>query len=112
MGLQAARRNFPAVKPSNTWGRWSSQFAWRELATAYDDHLPGLRRDAYERGIEEQAEGVGPGSSQAVRGLPRATRGVRGSTISGAGTPVAVGRPAAVAGNGTLRSEYSPTAYS
>ncbi len=48
--------NPDAVKPSDTWSRWSSQFAWRERAAAYDDHLPNLRREAYERVIEEEAE--------------------------------------------------------
>jgi hypothetical protein len=44
-----------AVKPSDTWSRWSSDFAWRERAAAYDDHLTSLRRDAYERAIAEEA---------------------------------------------------------
>jgi hypothetical protein len=35
---------------------WSSSFAWRERAAAYDDHLASLRREAYERAIEEEAE--------------------------------------------------------
>jgi hypothetical protein len=48
--------NPDAVKPSDTWSRWSSQFAWRERAAAYDDHLASLRREAYERAIEEEAE--------------------------------------------------------
>src|SRR5215213_2201822 len=47
--------NPDAVKPSDTWSAWSSQFAWRERATAYDDHLTSLRREAYERAIEEEA---------------------------------------------------------
>ena len=45
-----------AAKPSDTWCRWSSDFAWREGAAAYDDHLESLRREAYERVIEEEAE--------------------------------------------------------
>jgi hypothetical protein len=48
--------NPEAVKPSDTWNRWSSQFAWRERAAAFDDHLASLRREAYERAIEEEAE--------------------------------------------------------
>jgi hypothetical protein len=48
--------NPDAVKPSDTWSAWSSQFAWRERAAAYDDHLASLRRKAYERAIEEEAE--------------------------------------------------------
>jgi hypothetical protein len=47
--------NPDAVKPSDTWSGWSNTFAWRERAAAYDDHLASLRRDAYERTIEEEA---------------------------------------------------------
>jgi hypothetical protein len=47
--------NPDAAKPSDTWSGWSSTFAWRERAAAYDDHLASLRRDAYERVIEEEA---------------------------------------------------------
>src|SRR5215213_7071374 len=47
--------NPDAVKPSDTWSGWSSRFAWRERAAAYDDHLARLRREAYERAIEEEA---------------------------------------------------------
>ena len=35
---------------------WSSSFAWRERAAAYDDHLASVRREAYERAVEEEAE--------------------------------------------------------
>jgi hypothetical protein len=48
--LEAHRQhvgNPEAVKPSDTWSRWSSQFAWRERVAAYDDHLASLRREAY-----------------------------------------------------------------
>ena len=31
--------NPEAVKPSDTWSRRSSQFAWRERAAAYDAHI-------------------------------------------------------------------------
>ncbi len=48
-----------AAKPSDTWSGWSRQYAWRERAAAYDDHLAGLRREAYERGVEEEAERQG-----------------------------------------------------
>lgn len=48
--------NPDAVKPSDTWSGWSNSFAWRERAAAYDDHLASLRREAYERVIEEEAE--------------------------------------------------------
>ena len=51
--------NPDAVKPSDTWSRWSSQFAWRERAAAYDDHMANKRREAYERGVEEEAERQG-----------------------------------------------------
>src|SRR5918995_5151989 len=56
--LEAYRQhvgNPDAAKPSDTWSRWSGDFAWRERAMAYDDHLASLRRDAYERAIEEEA---------------------------------------------------------
>jgi hypothetical protein len=46
----------PDARPSDTWSRWSNEFAWRERAAAYDDHLASLRRVAYERVIEEEAE--------------------------------------------------------
>jgi len=48
-----------AVKPSDTWSKWSRQFAWRERAAAYDDHMASKRREAFERGIEEEAERQG-----------------------------------------------------
>jgi hypothetical protein len=60
--LEAYRRhvgNPEATKPSDTWSGWSSGFAWRERAAAYDDHLASVRREAYERGIEEEAERQG-----------------------------------------------------
>ena len=57
--LGAYRRhvsNPDAVKPSDMWSGWSSQFAWRERAAAYDDHIASVRREAHERVIEEEAE--------------------------------------------------------
>ena len=48
--------NPDVTKPSDTYSGWSRRFAWRERAAAYDDHLASLRRDAYERVIEEGAE--------------------------------------------------------
>jgi hypothetical protein len=48
--------NPEAVKPSDTWSGWSNTFAWRERAAAYAGHLASLRREAYERVIEEEAE--------------------------------------------------------
>jgi hypothetical protein len=56
--LEAYRRhvdNPQATKPSDTWSRWSSDFAWRERAAAYDDHIASLRREAYEQAISEEA---------------------------------------------------------
>src|SRR5215210_1068156 len=47
--------NPEAVKPSDTWAAWSRDFAWRERAAAYDDHLASVRREAYERVVEEEA---------------------------------------------------------
>jgi hypothetical protein len=47
--------NPDAVKPSDTWSRWSSEFGWRERAAAYDDHLASVRRDAHEQVIKEEA---------------------------------------------------------
>lgn len=57
--LEAYRRhvgNPDAAKPSDTWSGWSNAFAWRERAAAYDDHLASVRREAYERVVEEEAE--------------------------------------------------------
>jgi len=49
--------NPDAPKPSDdTWSGWCRDFAWRERAAAYDDHLASLRREAYEGVIEEEAE--------------------------------------------------------
>ena len=56
--LGAYRRhvgNPDVAKPSDTWSGWSTSFAWRERANAYDDHLASVRREAYERAIEEEA---------------------------------------------------------
>jgi hypothetical protein len=53
-GLPAASGQSRAAKPSDTWSGWSNTFAWRERAAAYDDHLASLRRDAYERTVEEE----------------------------------------------------------
>ncbi len=48
--------NPQAVKPSDTWAKWSRDYAWRERAAAYDAYLTSLRREAHERVIEEEAE--------------------------------------------------------
>jgi hypothetical protein len=56
--LEAYRQhvaNPGAAKPSDTWSRWSSNFAWRERAAAYDDHLASVRREAHEQVIKEEA---------------------------------------------------------
>jgi len=42
-------------KVSDTWAGWSNTYAWRERAAAYDDHLASLRREAYQRAVEEEA---------------------------------------------------------
>jgi hypothetical protein len=55
--LEAYRRhvsNPDAAKPSDTWSGWSNTFAWRERVAAYDDHLAIVRREAYERAVEEE----------------------------------------------------------
>ncbi len=57
--LRAYRRyvdNPLAVKPSDTWSRWSSQYAWRERARAHDAHLDRIRQRSIEKAIEEEAE--------------------------------------------------------
>src|SRR5215210_2702238 len=56
--FEAYRRhagNPDAPKPSDTWSGWCSDYAWRKRAAAYDDHLASMRREAYERAIEEEA---------------------------------------------------------
>jgi hypothetical protein len=56
--LEAYRQhvgNPDAVKPSDTWSGWCSDFAWRERAAAYDDHLASVRREAHEQVIKEEA---------------------------------------------------------
>ena len=45
-----------AAKPSDTWSGWSSHFAWRERAHAYDRHLERLRAKAVEEAVEEEAK--------------------------------------------------------
>jgi hypothetical protein len=51
--------NSEAVKPSDTWTKWGHDYAWRERAAAFDNHIASKRRDAFERGIEEEAERQG-----------------------------------------------------
>jgi hypothetical protein len=48
--------NPDAAKPSDTWSRWSSEFAWRERATAYDAHIDRLREKSVENAIQREAE--------------------------------------------------------
>jgi hypothetical protein len=59
--LAAYRRHVgnPDAKTSDTWSGWSNTFAWTERASAYDDHLASVRQQAFERGIEEEAERQG-----------------------------------------------------
>src|SRR5215208_6556796 len=60
--LEAYRRhvdNANAGKPSDTWTRWSNDFAWRQRAAAYDDQRANKRREAYGRGVEEEAQRQG-----------------------------------------------------
>jgi hypothetical protein len=45
-----------APKPSDTWSRWSSEFAWRERAAAYDAHIARLREKSMEKVIQQEAE--------------------------------------------------------
>src|SRR5215218_1216950 len=47
--------NPQAVKPSDTWVKWSRDYAWRERAAAFDDHLASVWREAHEQAIKEQA---------------------------------------------------------
>ena len=57
--VEAYRRhvdNPHATRVSDTWTGWSHTFAWTLRAAAYDDHLEGMRREAYKRVIEEEAE--------------------------------------------------------
>jgi len=51
--------NPEAVKPSDTRTKWSRDFAWAERASAYDEHIESMRRQAFERGIAEEAERQG-----------------------------------------------------
>jgi hypothetical protein len=48
--------NPEAVKPSDTFSRWSRQFAWRERAAAYDAHIDRLREESKEKAIQQEAE--------------------------------------------------------
>jgi hypothetical protein len=48
--------NPDAPKPSDTWSRWSSEFAWRERAAAYDAHIDRLREKSMEKVIQREAE--------------------------------------------------------
>ena len=47
--------NPEAHRVSDTWAKWSRDFAWAERASAYDAYLESLRREAYERAIQDQA---------------------------------------------------------
>src|ERR671915_2382137 len=48
--------NPEAAKPSDTWSRWCSEFAWRERAAAYDAHIDRLREKSIEKVIQQEAE--------------------------------------------------------
>ncbi len=48
--------NPDASKPSDTWSRWSSEFAWRDRARAHDAHLDRIRERSMEKAIKEEAE--------------------------------------------------------
>ncbi len=48
--------NPDAVKPSDTWSRWSSEFAWRERAAAYAAHIDRMREESMENAIQREAE--------------------------------------------------------
>jgi hypothetical protein len=48
--------NPDAAKPSDTWSRWSSEFAWRERAAAYDAQIDCLREESMEKIIQQEAE--------------------------------------------------------
>jgi hypothetical protein len=45
-----------AAKPSDTWSRWSCEFAWRERAAAYDAHIDRMREKSMEKVIQQEAE--------------------------------------------------------
>jgi hypothetical protein len=45
-----------AVNVSDTWSRWSRQFAWSQRARARDAHLDRIRERSMEKAIEEEAE--------------------------------------------------------
>jgi hypothetical protein len=45
-----------AAKPSDTWSRWSREFAWRERAAAYDAYIDHLREKSMEKVIQQEAE--------------------------------------------------------
>jgi hypothetical protein len=45
-----------AAKPSDTWSRWSKEFAWRERAAAYDAHIDRLREESMQKVIRQEAE--------------------------------------------------------
>ena len=48
--------NAGAIKVSDTWSRWSRQFAWRERAAAHDAHLDRIRETSIEKAIAAEAE--------------------------------------------------------
>src|SRR5712671_511852 len=52
--LDASYRHYKGKEQATapgTWRQWCSHFAWPRRATAYDDHLDGIRRAAAEKTI-------------------------------------------------------------
>jgi hypothetical protein len=45
-----------AAKPSDTWSRWSGEFAWRERAAAHDRHMDSIRREGVEEALKSEAK--------------------------------------------------------
>jgi hypothetical protein len=57
--VEAYRRhvdNPQATRVSDTWCRWSRDFAWSARAEAYDHHLELIRERAMEEAIKEEAQ--------------------------------------------------------
>src|SRR5215217_8038024 len=45
-----------AKKISDTWARWSRQFAWQERALAHDRHMDQIRREGVEEALKSEAK--------------------------------------------------------
>jgi hypothetical protein len=48
-----------AANPSDACKGWARRYDWKGRASAYDDHVRRLRREAQERGMAEEAERQG-----------------------------------------------------